>query len=237
MLLTDPPYNVDVTGRTADALKIANDSLPEADFVSFLSSALSNASARMRSGAAFYVWLASTHLPSFAAAVEAAGLEWKQTIVWNKGTFSLGRQDYQWKHEPCLYGWKPGAAHYFVADRSMSTVWDGEQPDVASMSKAELHDELERLLAAPEVTVWDCPKPTRSADHPTMKPVTLMGRAVANSTRPGETVLDPFGGSGSTLLACEQAGRRCLTLELDPAYCDVILARWERATGGEARLL
>ncbi len=115
----------------------------------------------------------------------------------------LGRQDYQWRHEPILYGWKPGAAHYFVPDRT-------------------------------QTTVWEIDRPARSAEHPTMKPMALVTTAIANSSRSGEVVLDPFGGSGSTLIACEQLGRSARLLELDPRYCDVIVRRWEEATGGTA---
>lgn len=152
----------------------------------------------------------------------------------------LGRQDYQWKHEPCLYGWKDGAGHYFADRRDLLTVLDefekDEAPDLGKMTKAELQDLLEKILKLP-ATVIDENKPQRSADHPTMKPVKLMGRLIKNSTRPGEIVLDTFAGSGSTLIAADQLGRRCFCVELDPIYCDVIIKRWQEQSGEIARLL
>lgn len=121
-------------------------------------------------------------------------------IIWKKNHFVLGRQDYQWKHEPILYGWLSGEKHHFYGDRN-------------------------------ETTVWDIDKPLRNAEHPTMKPIELVTKAIANSSLMGDIVLDLFGGSGSTLIACEQTGRICYTMELDPKYCDVIISRWEKLTG------
>ena len=215
LLLTDPPYNVALGShdsaeearqlhRRTDGLLIANDSWEnDEDFVDFLASVYGNCLDGMKEGAAFYIWHASNQALNFLKANEKAGMQVRQTIIWNKNTFTLGRQDYQWKHEPCLYGWKAGAAHHFVDDRKQSTVWDFD-------------------------------KPSRSADHPTMKPVALMAKSVENSTKKGGVVIDPFGGSGSTLLACEQTGRKCRTAELSPRFCDVIIRRWEEMTGKEA---
>lgn len=236
LLLTDPPYNIDYEGKTKDALKIDNDAWDdEGSFVDFLTDALTAAMQRVRQGGGFYVWHASSTVGSFLEACRRAGMQVRQTIIWNKSIFSLGRQDYQWKHEPCLYGWKDGAAHYFTEDRTLSTVWDcPEEWEPEKAKKAELVEFAKRAIKALEPDVWDCEKPSRSALHPTMKPIPLMARAIVNSTRKGDVVLDPFGGSGSTLMACEQMGRRCATVELDPHYADVIIDRWEQYTGREA---
>lgn len=117
----------------------------------------------------------------------------------------LGRQDYQWRHEPILYGWKEGAGHYFVDDRKQSTVLEFD-------------------------------KPSRNAEHPTMKPVDLLVYLIKNSSKEDNLILDLFGGSGSTLIAAEQTKRKCYTMELDPKYCDVIVKRWETLTGEKAEL-
>ena len=238
LLLTDPPYNVAYEGKTKDALTIENDAwASDSEFVEFLRNAMSCSASCMRPGAAFYVWHASLQTHNFRSACERSGLHVRQYIVWNKSIFALGHQDYQWKHELCLYGWKDGT-HYFVNDRTLPTVWSEPEPDIHHMAKGELVDMVKgfREWLNGETTVWDFDKPNRSSEHPTMKPVDLMGRSILNSTKPGEAVLDPFGGSGSALIACEQSGRKCYTIELDPHYCDVILERGERETGREAVL-
>lgn len=202
--LTDPPYNVAIVGKTKKHLTIENDSWANDDeFVEFLRKAFVTALDVLKPGCAFYVWFAQVQAENFLAAADKAGMTIRQTLIWAKSTFSLGRQDYQWKHEPCLYGWKDGASHRWFSDRKQTTVLEFE-------------------------------KPARNAEHPTMKPVPLMAYEIRNSSRVGDTVLDSFGGSGSTLMACEQTGRKCVTMELDPHYCDVILKRWEDYTGQKA---
>ena len=218
LLLTDPPYNVALgqhmrpsearqLHRRTDGLVIDNDSWESDEgFVGFLRSAFDNAMDLLSPGAAFYIWHADTQRGNFLEACRLSGMTVRECLVWAKNTFTLGRQDYQWRHEPCLYGWKDGASHSWYSDRSQSTVLEFD-------------------------------KPAANEDHPTMKPVGLMAYLIQNSTKRGDTVLDVFGGSGSTLIACEETGRRCLTMELDPHYCDVIIARWEEMTGEEAVLL
>lgn len=202
--LTDPPYNVAIVGKTKKHLTIENDSWADDDeFVEFLRKAFVTALDVLKPGCAFYIWFAQAQAENFLAATDKAGMTIRQTLIWAKSTFSLGRQDYQWKHEPCLYGWKDGASHRWFSDRKQTTVLEFE-------------------------------KPARNAEHPTMKPVPLMAYEIRNSSRVGDTVLDSFGGSGSTLMACEQTGRKCVTMELDPHYCDVILKRWEDYTGQKA---
>lgn len=246
LLLTDPPYNVALgqhdgpseakrLHRRTDGLVIANDSWADDEcFVEFLRSALTSAMAALRPGAAFYVWYAPTQSANFLEAAKLAQMEVKQILVWAKNTFALGRQDYQWRHELCLYGWKGGSAHYFTDSRKESTViTDDRNPD--SMSKSELVDFVYDLLAQKgATTVLEFDKPTRSELHPTMKPVSLFAYQIMNSTRRGETVLDVFGGSGTSVVACEQTGRHCACVELDPHYASVIVDRWEKLTGGKA---
>ena len=236
MYLTDPPYNIDYVGKTKDALKIANDSQSDENFRSFLINAFRAADLVMRPGAAFYIWHAGTEGYNFCYAVNMTDWHLKQILIWNKNTFVLGRQDYQWKHESCCYGWKSGAAHYFIDRRDFTTVFeDSKSIDINSMKKQELKELCARLLRTNiPTTVIDERKPSVNAEHPTMKPVRLMGRLISNSSRPGEIVLDTFGGSGTTLIACEQLGRKCRMVELDSHYCDVIIARWEKLTGRKA---
>ena len=203
LYLTDPPYNVDYTGKTKDALKIENDKKENEEFKDFLLTAFSAADKVLKKGASFYIWHADSEGFNFREAVNEVGWMMKQCLIWNKNSMVIGRQDYQWKHEPCLYGWKPGASHKWYGDRKQTTVIDYNRP-------------------------------TRNAEHPTMKPVGLFGYLISNSTKKNDLVLDTFGGSGTTIIACEQLGRRCDMMELDPHYCDVIIARWEKLTGKEA---
>lgn len=235
LLLTDPPYNVDYQGGTKDKMKIANDNMDDVAFVQFLLAAFNCAVQAMRPGAAFYIWHADSKGWEFRSALKEAGLTLRETLIWVKNALVLGRQDYQWRHEPCLYGWKDGAAHYFIDDRSQSTVIEDAGVDYRKMKKDELLKLVLQLtdVSTPNTVIYE-DKPTKNDLHPTMKPVKLMARLIKNSTRQGELVLDLFGGSGSTLIACEQINRSCCTMEFDPKYCDAILARWEELTGEEA---
>lgn len=238
LLLTDPPYNVNYEGGTKEKMKIANDNMEETAFISFLTAAFNNASQAMRQGAAYYIWHADSKGWEFRSALKEAGLTLRETLIWVKNALVLGRQDYQWRHEPCLYGWKEGAAHYFVDDRSQSTVIEDAGVDYRKMKKDELLKLVLQLtdVSTPNTVIYE-DKPTKNDLHPTMKPVKLMARLIKNSTKPGQLVLDLFGGSGSTLIACEQINRTCYTMEYDPKYCDAILARWEKLTGETAQLL
>lgn len=238
LLLTDPPYNVDYQGGTKDKMKIANDNMNDVAFVSFLTAAFGCAIAAMRPGAAFYVWHADSKGFEFRTALKEVGLTLRETLIWVKNALVLGRQDYQWRHEPCLYGWKDGAAHYFVDDRSQSTVIEDAGMDYRKLKKDELLKLVLQLtdVSMPNTVIYE-DKPTKNDIHPTMKPVRLMARLIKNSTRQEELVLDLFGGSGSTLIACEQINRKCFTMEYDPKYCDAILDRWEKLTGETAERL
>lgn len=239
LLITDPPYNVDYTGKTKDALKIENDKMSDSNFRQFLVDALSACNKVMRAGAPFYIWHADSEGFNFRGACHDIGWTVRQCIIWNKNTMVLGRQDYQWKHEPCLYGWKEGAGHYFVDDRKQTTVLeDAKSLDFKSMKKPELIELLEEIFADKiSTSVLNEKKPAASEFHPTMKPLKLIGRLVKNSSKQGDKVLDTFGGSGSTLMVCEQLNRTCYTCELAPKYADVIIERWEVYTGEKAELV
>jgi site-specific DNA-methyltransferase (adenine-specific) len=237
LVITDPPYNVDYTGGGKAKMKILNDSMPDARFRVFLTDAYLRMFEVMEPGAPIYVFHADSEGYNFRAAFKDAGFKLAQCLVWVKQSLVLGRQDYQWRHEPILYGWKEGAAHFWYGNRDKDTVLD---EDKISFTKAKKEDliatikELQQKLYDRSTIVYH-DKPSLNGDHPTMKPVKLIGRLMANSSDRGFLVLDPFGGSGSTLMAAEQLGRTCYTLELDPVYCDVIVKRWEEYTGQTAQ--
>ena len=171
--------------------------MADENFVAFLTDALQNASNSMKPGAAFYIWHADSQGFNFRTAVKNIGWETRQCLIWNKNSLVLGRQDYQWKHEPCLYGWKEGAAHYFTNKRNLTTVMEWKL-NIESMSKAEMKDLLLQLFGGDTpTTVIDCDKPKKNPDHPTMKPVPLIGKLISNSSRRKDIVLDIFGGSGT----------------------------------------
>jgi site-specific DNA-methyltransferase (adenine-specific) len=231
LYLTDPPYNVNVSN--SQGMTIKNDNMDDTSFREFLIKSFATANQFLKEGGAFYIWHAENEGFNFRLACGETGWLVRQCLVWNKNMFTLGRSDYQWKHEPCLYGWKDGAAHYFTEDRSNATVIEDEKLDFSKMRKEELLKLVEKAYNAP-TTVIDVAKPTLNALHPTMKPISLIAELVKNSSRRGEIVFDSFGGSGSTLIACEELGRKCYTCELDPQYVDVIVERWEEYTGEKA---
>lgn len=235
LLLTDPPYNVHYEG---EAGAIQNDNMEPLEFVRFLADAFINAKTFTRPGGAFYIWHASKTVHEFETALKQAGIQTRQQLIWNKNTFTMGRQDYQWKHEPCLYGWFDGAAHYFLDDRTQSTVFEDKGIDLKKLEKDEMLTLLKEIFSDKiSTTIISEDKPSRNVEHPTMKPIRLIARLIENSTQPKEIVLDLFGGSGSTLIAAEQLNRDCFMMECDPVYCDVIIHRWEILTGNKAVLL
>ena len=200
MWLTDPPYNVAYEG--SNGLTIQNDSMEDVKFREFLRTAFGHAEKALKPGAPFYIFHADSEGYNFRGACHDIGLRVRQCLVWKKNALVLGRQDYQWIHEPCLYGWKDGGPHPWYADRSQTTVMEFN-------------------------------KPKKNDVHPTMKPVEMLVYLLQNSSKRGDVVLDTFGGSGSTLIACEQTGRVCKTVELDPRYCDAIRRRWAEFKHGE----
>ncbi len=201
MVFTDPPYNVNYEGSTG--LKIENDNKSDTEFYKFLYDSFTNYAAVLKAGGAIYVCHADLEGLNFREAFNDAGFSLKSSIIWNKNTLVMGRGDYQWKHEPILYGWQEGATHTWFGDRKQTTVWDMQRP-------------------------------SKSSDHPTMKPVELITKAIINSSKSEDIVLDLFGGSGSTLIAAEKTNRICMMSELDEKYVDVIIKRYEEYTGNKA---
>lgn len=234
LLVTDPPYNVDYEGSAG---KIQNDNMTDANFRAFLRDAFKAADANLRDGASFYIFHADSEGYNFRGSCRDIGWQVRECLIWVKNALVLGRQDYQWRHEPCLYGWKSGAGHYFTDDRSITTVFDDTTiPDLDEMSQEEMKNLLKAIYDGANTipsTIIYCDKPLRSAEHPTMKPTELISQLVENSSKRGWSVLDIFGGSGTTLVACEQLGRDGYVMELDPKFVDVIVRRWMKVTGSD----
>lgn len=217
LVLTDPPYNVNYEEKEKSVNKfrnnkrtnegqytsIANDSMKDEEFYNFLFKVYSNFLDVLEDGGTYYIWYATSESINFLKALKDAGTDFRQILIWNKNTIVLGRQDYQWKYEPCIYGWKEGSSHNWYSDRKQTTVLDFD-------------------------------KPLRNTEHPTMKPVELFKYLIGNSSKERDIVLDLFGGSGTTLIACEETNRICYMMEYEPKYVDVIIRRWEKLTGRKA---
>mgnify|MGYP002523830103 CR=1 FL=1 len=233
LVFTDPPYNVDI--ENAEGMKIINDNLSDEEFRQFLDKAFANISSSLKNGGSFYIWHGDNERMAFQMNMEKNGLEPRQCLIWVKEHFTLGRQDFKWKHEPCLYGWKKGASHYFKPEFNHPTVIE-DKLEPKKMKKEDLIKLVEELTndSMPTTAIHEN-KPLKDDLHPTMKPVSLCCRLIRLSTTMGEMVFDPFGGSGSTLIACEQLKRKCYMMEYEPRYCDAIVERWEKLTGGKAQ--
>jgi DNA modification methylase len=241
---TDPPYNV---AYETEAGKIANDNLSSSAFLEFLTASFSAIASVLKPGAAIYVAHADTEGTNFRAAFAAAGLKLSGVVIWRKDALVLGRSDYQWIHEPILYGWKPGAAHKWFGGRAQTTVNNLGSSSSPFVQLADGRWQItigeEVMIVAGDATVdWIEHsvmrelRPKRNDVHPTMKPVALIERMLKNNAKPGALVLDAFGGSGSTLMACERLGMVARLIELSPVYTDVIVRRWQEYTGKGATL-
>jgi DNA modification methylase len=247
MCFTDPPYNVDYQGGASGTWGkpregIKNDKMSKVAFYNFLKDSLANAINNTKGG--IYVCMSSSELETLKAAFEDAGGHWQSYIIWVKNTFTLTRADYQHTYEPILYGWPAKTKnHYFIEDRSIPNVWedlkeiksefDGDYTtikfqgyEVKIAGKAEGQVKRRKQV----VDIWRYNKPTRSSEHPTMKPIDLCANAIKNSSKRNDIVLDVFAGSGSTLIAAESTGRTARVMELDPKYVDVIRKRWYKLT-------
>lgn len=231
LYVTDPPYNVAYQGGTDEAMTIMNDSMDDVSFRQFLRDAFAVANNHLKPGGAFYIWHADLEGLNFRAAVKETGWLLKQSIIWVKNAIVLGRQDYQWKHEPCLYGWKDGASHYFVDNRSLATVIEEDEENLKEMTKSELISYIKTMQDTSPTTVFYEDKPVRNDIHPTMKPLKLIARCVLNSSKKGDKILDSFNGGGSTLMVCERSERIGYAMELDPVYVERTIKRWEEETG------
>ena len=215
LIVTDPPYNVAI--ENSQGMTIANDNLSNEEFQDFLNNAFLAMSSSTKKGGAFYVWHADKTQREVEDALDLAEMPIRAQLIWIKNSFILGWQDYQWQHE-----------------RTLSTVIDGENVRPEEMNKEELEELVKKIYELPTTIIRE-DKPLKNSQHPDMKPVKLFGYLIKNSSRPNEIVLDPFAGSGTTVIACEQLGRKAYVVEYDPRYADVIIDRWEKLTGEKAR--
>lgn len=244
MVWTDPPYNVAYESKVGS---IMNDDMANGEFRQFLLDAYASMFGVMKPGAAIYVAHADTEGLNFRGAFFDTGFKLSGCLVWRKNALVLGRSDYQWQHEPILYGWKPGAAHRWFGGRAQTTLAPGHESEVFSanddgsfsfsvgdriftVSGSDL--QVEELA----MSLIDEAKPKDNAVHPTMKPVSLVERHIRNSSDVGDVVFDAFGGSGTTLIACERTARFARLMEFDPRFVDVIVRRWQEFTGKKATL-
>lgn len=218
LLCTDPPYNVDYQGTAG---KIKKDNMEDTAFRRFLTDAFSNAAMVMKPGAPFYIWHADSEGYNFRGACRDAMLRVRQCLIWVKNSLVMGRQDFQWKHEPCLYG-------------ESEIEEEVHEPCLYGRTEGKKHYFFKNRR---QTTVLNFDKPVKSAEHPTMKPIKLFDYQMQCSSKPGENVLDLFAGSGTTIMAAEQNGRHAFCMEYDPKYADVIVDRWEKFTGKKAVLL
>lgn len=198
LIVTDPPYNV--AFKSGSGLSIQNDSMENGEFYTFLYNSFQNMVEHLESGGAAYVFHADTEGLNFRKAFVDAGFHLAGVCIWVKNSLVLGRSDYQWQHEPVLYGFLKNGKHPWYSDRKQTTIWNYD-------------------------------KPKRNKNHPTSKPLDLLGYPICNSSQENAIVLDTFGGSGSTMMACEQTNRICHMMELDEKYASVILRRYVEDTG------
>ena len=210
LVLTDPPYNVAYTGGTNEKLTIQNDNMSSEDFGAFLRDFYVNAFSALKEGAGIYVFHADSEGEKFRKYFRECGLKLTQCLIWLKNSLVMGRQDYHWQHEPCLFGGKEYTDH---------------DPVLYGWKEGEKHKWYNNRK---QTTLLKFDRPTRNKEHPTMKPIPMLGYLITNSTKAGDCVMDMFLGSGSTLIAAEQLGRRCVGTELDPKYCDVIVDRYRK---------
>lgn len=242
-LWTDPPYNVNYESKAG---KIQNDHMSADLFGAFLRDVYKTAISVMRPGAPAYIAHADTEGEAFRREFREAGFYLSGCLIWRKNSLVLGRSDHHWQHEPILYGWKPGAAHSWYGERNKTTIFEFDEEPVQQLSENEWQigeGETALVITGDNIqiqrargTVFFEEKPRSNAIHPTMKPVALIERMLQNSTKRGDAVLDLFGGSGSTLIACEKLARTAKIMGLDPKFVDVIIHRWQEYTGREARL-
>jgi DNA modification methylase len=250
MIFTDPPYNVGYIGGTKQKLTMKNDKMSSAAFATLLRDSFTAFASFVLPGTPIYVCYSDSESINFRSALINSGWLIKSCLVWVKNHFKLSRGDYHMKHEPIIYGWRAGAAHKWYGGRCETSVIMDDRCLVIDQSDdgyiiSIAHNghtyrlsvpsyELSMLPSDGDTSIWQVPKPVKSLDHPTIKPVALMERAINNSSIPGDVVADVFLGSGSTLIACEKTGRVCYGMEIDPHYCDVIVERWEDFTGLKA---
>lgn len=237
LVVTDPPYNMNYQGagnsKDRAGKKIKNDNMPDEEFERFLVDVYKNMFLFMKEEASFYVFYKELGKGVFITSLEKAGLTFKQELIWLKNQLVIGGSKYQNIYEPCLFGCKGKRVGNWHGGRTQTSVV--EQYDL--MDEFELRDAIKKLVDSlgPDVVRFD--KPLKNDLHPTMKPIKLLSHFIKNSSQRNEVVLDVFGGSGSTLIACEQLNRTCYMMEFDPKFVDVIIDRWETLTGQKAELI
>jgi len=245
MVCTDPPYNVDYNGNAG---KIKNDKISDQAFDELLKKSFSALGTVLRPGGSIYIFHADYGCIgiAFRSAFIAAGFHLAACLIWMKNHFAFGRSDYQWIHETILYGWKRGSSHKWFGGRKKRTIQKFPGNIFVKISENEyqisIGDEILTITGKDIEVKSDWPtiitedKPQRSDIHPTMKPVALIEKLIKNSSCPGDIVLDPFGGSGTTMIAAEKTGRRAYLLEMDEKFADVIVTRWQEFAAGTAIL-
>lgn len=242
LVVTDPPYNIDYGTAEQDRNEykgterlgrtILNDNMSDESFHQFLLNFYKNTYSKTKAGGVIYVFHSTKESVNFIKALREAGYKLSQTLIWVKDHFTLGRSDYQWQFEPILYGWREDKPHYFIHDRTQSSVFENKE-ELAKKKKEELLKILNEIYEHYPSDIIRDSKPLRNAEHPTMKPITLCAKLIQNSSREQEIVYDAFAGSGSTLMACEQMNRTSYNMELAENYCDVIVKRYAKMFGDE----
>ena len=238
MVITDPPYNMasEGAGGTSDAKRksnrIMNDKMSSVDFEKFLAGFYASLFDTIKEHGTFYVFYKELGEGVFISELKKSGLNFKQELVWVKNQLVLGGQKYQNMYEPILFGYKGKTPATWNGKRNQTSVIE----DINLMNEIELREALRELISTLETDVVRERKPLKNDLHPTMKPIKLLVKLIRNSSNTSDIVLDFFGGSGSTMMACEQLGRKCYSMELDPKYVDVIVKRWETMTGKKAIL-
>lgn len=249
MTFTDPPYNMAYSGNGRQKREgIMGDDLGDSEFEALINDSIANILRKTRGG--IYICMHPKELTTLQTAFELNGGHFQSYIIWVKNTATLGGSDYQHQYEPILYGWNKNTVnHYFVSERNLTDTWHEIDRNIkfengkTCISVGDIRLEFEGKVKGrfrennKYSNIWNIPKPNKSEEHPTMKPVSLVARAVINSTKEGEIVYDPFLGSGTTIIACEQTNRTCYGIELDPKYCDVIRKRYAKFIGKESEWL
>ena len=233
LIVTDPPYNVNYVSRTT-GMSIDNDHYEDENaFGDFIEDFYRLTAEHTKPGSPIYIFHADTKW-QFKSRLEQTDFELKQLLIWVKNAFVFGRSDYHWRHEPILYGWKKGGPHKWYGNRDKSTVIDDAKPDYKNMKKEELIELLKQYTEnkATDTVIYN-DKPTFNDIHPTMKPVKLLAKLIANSSKTKDIVYDGFAGSGSTMIACDKLGRISRNVELDPAYVDSVVERYKKQAGTE----
>ena len=242
LVVTDPPYNIDYGTAEQDRNEyrgieraersILNDNMSDESFHQFLLNFYKNTYSKTKGGGVIYVFHSTKESVNLIKALREAGYKLSQTLIWVKDHFTLGRSDYQWQFEPILYGWREDKPHYFIHDRTQSSVFENKE-ELAKKKKEELLKILNEIYEHYPSDIVRDSKPLRNAEHPTMKPITLCAKLIQNSSREQEIVYDAFAGSGSTLMACQQMNRTSYNIELAENYCDVIVKRYAKMFGDE----